>query len=337
MALKFSCYLCQRIIDTGSLSSGDMFRCPGCGGVIRVPSNAQTTDETPNLIIDTPGPPESEQPAFFEDRIELNEPISPSVPTIWGIGDIFYFIGASILLTISLSCIITLLAAAVTALIAPNMPALLPDWPDPYGSYYWEIILLLTNVPIIGVIYHIVSKKHHNDFFEALHLKKISKRQILRYSLIAAGIVAFIMALAIVALSTPLRNYIPKNPPSSHNWFQGYTGAIITTISALVAAVVEEIIFRGFIFSGLKQRLGQNWSAIMVSVIFTIIHGTAILHNPFYLISLMLGSTILIMVRIKTGSLTNAILVHFFYNMIILAIQWIVFLGQGAGTKIKMP
>lgn len=82
---------------------------------------------------------------------------------------------------------------------------------------------------------------------------------------------------------------------------------------AVVAPLAEEIFFRGFFFGGLRRPLGLYGAAIVSGLLFSVIHvqgsdyvGLVI---PFGIIGFMLA-----VLAARTGSLWNAILVHFGFN-----------------------
>jgi membrane protease YdiL (CAAX protease family) len=58
-------------------------------------------------------------------------------------------------------------------------------------------------------------------------------------------------------------------------------------------------------------------------VLFVASHGNNFQQDPVVLLSVIMGSIVFMIVRIKTDSLTKAILVHFSYNLFVDVIKWI--------------
>ncbi len=89
----------------------------------------------------------------------------------------------------------------------------------------------------------------------------------------------------------------------------------LTLLVVVVAPLAEEMFFRGFLFQGLRRALGTHGAALLSGFAFAAIHitgGNLIgLLIPFtvigYLFAVLLAST---------GSLWNAILVHFAFNLV---------------------
>jgi membrane protease YdiL (CAAX protease family) len=102
----------------------------------------------------------------------------------------------------------------------------------------------------------------------------------------------------------------------------GYTRMIIYTITALMAPTFEELIFRGYLFQGLKNSFGITVSAIIVTALFVMMHAPQLGYSIIPLLLLCVVSVTLIWVRIKTDSLTHCIVIHQIYNTILLLIVW---------------
>lgn len=86
----------------------------------------------------------------------------------------------------------------------------------------------------------------------------------------------------------------------------------------VVAPVFEEMLFRGFLFNGLRRTLGLYGAALASGLLFAVIHVSS-----FDLVGLIVPFTIIgalfALLVAKTGSLWNAILVHATFNAISVA------------------
>jgi len=86
---------------------------------------------------------------------------------------------------------------------------------------------------------------------------------------------------------------------------------------AVIAPVVEEIVFRGFVFGGLRTKLGITLSVIVSSVIFSLAHsfsvgGSILLLGP----SLFLAGVALALVYERSRSLVPGMVLHGSFNLI---------------------
>lgn len=132
--------------------------------------------------------------------------------------------------------------------------------------------------------------------------------------------------------------------PWPQSWMNSYAtnsaaidGSLMAWLTAvLMAPVLEEIVFRGLMYTRLKKGLGMIAAAIMTSLIFGIAHGTII-----WAIYTFIFSMVLIWIFEKFQSLTACILLHMAYNLSGMALSlipeeagimvWILFIAGIAG------
>lgn len=128
-----------------------------------------------------------------------------------------------------------------------------------------------------------------------------------------------ILPIAIMAGSfNILTSVIISMFPWPEGWMDSYaasSSAIDNSLTAWLTAVVmapvlEEIVFRGLVYTRLKKGLPQMMAAIMTSLIFGIAHGTII-----WAIYTFIFGMVLIWIFEKFGSLTASILLHLSYNL----------------------
>lgn len=170
-------------------------------------------------------------------------------------------------------------------------------------------ILLNEVVALAGVPFFFISKL------------KIDLRRILPFHLPSFGtiilvvLIAFGMVVVVDSLTIVSENIFP--PPE---WLKkamdnlmsvSGPGDFVYKLILLCAlpALCEEIFFRGFCQTSIKEKLGAWPAIIIVSLLFSAMHFNP-WHAPLYfLISLVLG-----VVYEKTGTLSMPILVHFINN-----------------------
>lgn len=87
--------------------------------------------------------------------------------------------------------------------------------------------------------------------------------------------------------------------------------------AAIVAPIVEEIFFRGFVYAGLRARWGVAGALLLSAVFFTALHFTLDLFVPIFILGVFLA-----WVYEKTGSLYPGILLHASNNAIALVTLW---------------
>ncbi len=78
--------------------------------------------------------------------------------------------------------------------------------------------------------------------------------------------------------------------------------------------VVEEILFRGFLFTGLAQSWGPTLAGIVTTALFVAVHMPKVLEYWPALLAVTLIGTLTVLIRIRTGSLAPGIAMHSTYN-----------------------
>jgi membrane protease YdiL (CAAX protease family) len=88
----------------------------------------------------------------------------------------------------------------------------------------------------------------------------------------------------------------------------------IAALATFTAPLVEEIVFRGVLYSGLRKRVGTVWGAAAVIAIFAAIHVPQYLPNVAAISTILLLSSVLTVVRARTRTLLPCVAIHFFFN-----------------------
>jgi membrane protease YdiL (CAAX protease family) len=88
----------------------------------------------------------------------------------------------------------------------------------------------------------------------------------------------------------------------------------IAALATFTAPLVEEIVFRGVLYSALRKRLGVAWGAGVVIAIFAAIHVPQYLPNVAAISTILLLSSVLTLVRARTGRLLPCFVIHLLFN-----------------------
>ncbi|MGA7086805.1 MAG: type II CAAX endopeptidase family protein [Candidatus Dormiibacterota bacterium] len=121
----------------------------------------------------------------------------------------------------------------------------------------------------------------------------------------------------ISAILSPLLGGM-KNPQScSISQAFGAEPYLAVISLAVIAPVVEEVVFRGFIYGGLRTRLGVALSVVVSAALFALAHtfsvgGSILLLGP----SLFLAGVALALVYERTRSLVPGMVLHASFNLI---------------------
>ena len=138
------------------------------------------------------------------------------------------------------------------------------------------------------------------------------------WRLMGVGLLACLGAVGVYAAvlsALGLHDLLPSAP-----FFLERSPGVIAVGAVLavgVAPAAEETFFRGFIFNGLRHRLGAWGAAAASAGLFALAHLDPAVFVPIFLIGLVLA-----WVYFKSGSLWSAIIVHLAYNSLALALAW---------------
>jgi membrane protease YdiL (CAAX protease family) len=109
--------------------------------------------------------------------------------------------------------------------------------------------------------------------------------------------------------------YVPTMQPAVQLYIEArgrgdWIGLGILALGAVaVAPVVEEVLFRGFLFGALRERIGPKAGAVAASAIFAAFHVYPEVVVPIFFVGLVLN-----LVYLRTGSLVHPILFHVLFN-----------------------
>jgi membrane protease YdiL (CAAX protease family) len=96
--------------------------------------------------------------------------------------------------------------------------------------------------------------------------------------------------------------------------------ALLFLLVAIVAPIVEELMFRGYILDAINRK-HSDWTAIIwSSILFGFLH---FLGGPFYIGSTFIGGIIYGWIRVRTGSLLPSIAGHMMWNIMALSLTYL--------------
>jgi membrane protease YdiL (CAAX protease family) len=88
----------------------------------------------------------------------------------------------------------------------------------------------------------------------------------------------------------------------------------LAILAATTAPFVEEVVYRGVLFSALQKAAGMAWAVVGVSVLFTLVHVLQYYNNLGVIIVISMLSISLTLVRAFTGRLLPCFVMHLIFN-----------------------
>ena len=97
-----------------------------------------------------------------------------------------------------------------------------------------------------------------------------------------------------------------------------YAVYLVAFFATFTAPLVEEVVYRGLLYSAFQRRFGIVLAVILVTLLFTIVHVPqySLGSSPDYatVIALLLLSLILTLIRVRTDNLLPCIVLHTVFN-----------------------
>ena len=89
---------------------------------------------------------------------------------------------------------------------------------------------------------------------------------------------------------------------------------IVAGFAVLTAPLVEEVLYRGVLYPAFKRKFGMAAAVVIVTVLFSIIHVPQYFPSYGVIVSLVLLSLTLTLVRARTKSLLPCFFIHTLFN-----------------------
>lgn len=127
---------------------------------------------------------------------------------------------------------------------------------------------------------------------------------------IATGVALGLLLLAVMRLLAPTPHDTPLTRLAGTE-----IGRWVLVFAALVLAPpIEEFVFRGVLYEGFRERMPAAVAMLLVTVLFTALHLTEVVHYAPAIGLIALLSVATLLLRTATGSLLPAVAAHFTYN-----------------------
>lgn len=162
--------------------------------------------------------------------------------------------------------------------------------------------------------------RRYRESWHSYGVRKSPLFQAITYA--AVGIMAYYVTLVVALAVVGGLGLIDTNQEQDIGFSRDTSGPLLILVFlGLVAlpALVEELLFRGFLFTRLRKALSFVWTTVVVSLVFGVLHlqlggGSAPLWSV--MIDTAILSIVLCYVREKTGSIWTGVLIHGLKNSI---------------------
>jgi membrane protease YdiL (CAAX protease family) len=126
---------------------------------------------------------------------------------------------------------------------------------------------------------------------------------------VGLAVALFLLAIAMTMIGGQQKTALEEIVASSRA--ASYTVAFLAFFTA---PLVEEVVYRGVLYSALRKKIGMQWAIVGVLLLFTIVHVPQYWPNAGVIATIGVLSLALTLVRAYTGRLLPCFIVHLVFN-----------------------
>lgn len=124
-----------------------------------------------------------------------------------------------------------------------------------------------------------------------------------------AAIVLVVLGVSIIWLTGSPKTPLDKLLDSSRA-----TALTTAFVATFTAPLVEEIIYRGVLYSALQRAIGAVWAVVFVFALFALVHVPQYVTSLGAITAILILSLFLTFVRAYTGQLLPCVVIHLVFN-----------------------
>lgn len=176
--------------------------------------------------------------------------------------------------------------------------------------------MLLWYVAIFFFLYVTLSVLRGHPFWRTLGWRKLKPanpglpKNPLAYFFAGCGLSLFV-ALMTASMKTP------ESTPIEELFKYPHTAMMFVAMAVLVAPLVEETLFRGYLYPMFARSFGVTPAILVTGLLFGLMHGGQLGWTPGLVAMLTLVGIVFTLVRARTGTVFASFLMHLGYNLLI--------------------
>ena len=261
----------------------------------------------PAIVPPSPSPLPIPPPQLTPEQRYAHLPPSLRVPWTWL--DIFLLIVFSVATIFLMS-----VAFAVTYRILGHDPrALNPS--SPAMIYIAVILQALLDGAILAYMLGQMRWRYHRPAWMTLGWNPLLQGQMSRGSIVMSLIFGGILLSFTVAAASQL--FPPKKELPVEQIMQDHRTAILFMLMAVfVAPVVEETLFRGYLYPVAARSFGVPAGIVVTGALFGLLHASQLSGGTWLIVLMIVVGSVLTWIRAKTGTVLASFIVHTTYNSV---------------------
>jgi membrane protease YdiL (CAAX protease family) len=164
-------------------------------------------------------------------------------------------------------------------------------------------------VVLVGFMASLVWSRHRTGLLQAVGWNAPDRKR--AFQALAAGVG---MAMFSDVAEVLLQEWTPTSLPITEFFRDRPSAFVLAAFGILVAPLMEELIFRGFLYPALARFTGVIPAVIIIGVGFALLHGTQLGYAWAPLLVLLIVGLALTLARVLTKSVAACVLMHMAYN-----------------------
>jgi membrane protease YdiL (CAAX protease family) len=167
------------------------------------------------------------------------------------------------------------------------------------------ILQFLIYIPVVALMFALVEGKYHVAFWQAI-----------RWNWPRSGWRLLVLGAATFFALSLLENWLPmpKDTPFGHLFDGPRDAYLLATLAVSIGPLMEELFFRGFLYSVVARRWGVRWGIFLAALPFALLHLRQYGYAWGVVLVIFLVGVVCGVVRAVTRSVGASFLVHAGYN-----------------------
>lgn len=183
-----------------------------------------------------------------------------------------------------------------------------------HNVFFIVPLQLVVYVATTGFMALLVWARHRTSLPQAIRWNAPDGRRALNAVMVGAA-----LALVSDAGEIVLHRWIPKSLPITDYFHDRPSALLLAGFAVLVAPLMEEIFFRGFLYPGLARWTGAVPSILITASAFTLLHGSQLSFSWAPLLLIFVVGLALTVARATTKSVATCVIIHMAYNFALMA------------------
>ena len=169
------------------------------------------------------------------------------------------------------------------------------------------VSLIPAHLLTLGVAWLIVTRVGKRPFFASLGWEWAGPFTLWRSA--ALAVLLLLIGMGVIYLEGNPETPLDKVINSSRA-----TAIAAACLATFTAPLVEEVVYRGVLYSALQRAIGAAWAVVIVLALFALVHVPQYITSLGVIFTILMLSAILTLIRARTGKLLPCFVIHLVFN-----------------------